>query len=723
MKRFFTICIALLPLAALAQDSISTKQLKAVTVNAQKPMIERKADRVVMNVANSALAVGNNALDILSRAPGVTVDQNGALISYRGRSGVTIMINGKLTYLAGDQLIALLRATPGSDIQSVELISNPSAKYDASATAGIINIKMKKNSQYGTNGNLSLSGSAAKYLRTEDGISLNHRNKYFNIYGNYGYDDIHRFRDLKIDRINNDGDVSTVFNEHTQSEIRERDHNYKAGADFFLDANNTIGVLVNGNQGHRTEMYTSNTNISSHPGTIDTVMQSNNPLNRHNNDIAYNLNFRFEGDSGRRELSVDLDYIRYNNKQYNDYDNNFYDADGNVNGQPVVFRNQSPSVITIHAAQVDYNRTIKNTKIEAGVKSSAVHTDNNFAFQNLVANKYENDSTRSNHFIYDENINAAYINAEHKFKSTNVMVGLRGEQTNTKGNSISLNQVTTRHYLSLFPSVFVQHHLNEQHEIGFSYSRKVQRPDYANLNPFTQNFDLYTLGKGNPYLNAEFTHNFEINYSYKDKLQVSAGYSLTDHAITEVTLPDTANKTLYVQDQNMASKRSFTLNVSAPLQVTPWWHMENNVTMFYNRFSTPELLGRPFSAGMLSVQANSYQQFKVSEHLNAELSLLYISPRIRGTYHIATTFYADMGVRYTFLKDNRASIKFAVDDLFNTRKENIQSVVPGQTYHIYQKFDTQIAHIGFSYRFGGKNVKEARDRTRSSQSEEQRAGH
>lgn len=709
----YAFLILLLSTAAHAQDTLSHKELKTVTISAQKPLIERRADRTIMNIANSTLSAGNNALDILNRAPGVVVDPNGT-ITMRGRSGVTVMLNGKLTYLSGEQLLALLRATPSSSIQSIELITNPSARYDASSTAGIINIKTKKDSNFGTNGEVSISGSKGKFLRTQDWLSLNHRTKYYNFYGSYNYSNEHRWRDLKIDRVNSNAGINTTFNQHTNEDIKERNHNYKAGADFFLDKYNTLGIMISGYQQHAPNTTNSITNISSNPGMIDSVVNAYNPVNDRHHNTAYNINFRNTADSSRHELSIDLDYIKYRNEQNAGYNNRFYNSKGIENGMPVIFNSQAPSQIQILAAQLDYTRNFKNTKLEAGAKSSFVHTDNNFVFVP--------DSSRSNHFIYDENIHAAYVTAEHTFHHTSINLGMRAEQTNTKGNSTTLQQITTQHYLNFFPSLFILQSINSSHEIGFSWSRKINRPNYNNLNPFTQNFDLYTLSKGNPYLTPEYTHNFELSYSYKKQLNVALNYSMTNHAITEVTLPDTINKTLFVWNQNIANKRSLSLNISAPLQPTKWWHMENNVTVFYNRFSTPELLGQPFSGGLTAVNVYTYQSFQLGPDTNIDLNFLCITPQVQGTYHIGSFYYGDLGFKQSFLS-KKLTLKLAVDDFLNTHKERIHSIIPGQIYQIYQKYDDRVFHLALTYRFGSRNIAGSRQRTRSSWQEEQRTGH
>lgn len=704
------------------QLNAKVKQLKEISVVAQRPLVEHKIDRTVLNIENSTLATGNNALDILARSPGVTVTQNGD-ISMRGKQGVSVMIDGKLTYLSGDELAGLLRSMQGSAIQFIELITNPSAKYDAAGTAGIINIKLKKNKNYGTNGIVTVGAGIGRYPKDNVDISLNHREKRINLYGNYNYSYNKRFRDLNIERTNRSGTEQTYFDQRNKVDIIDRNNTYKAGIDYFINKNNTLGFMVNGSNRRGSDQTASTTLIGGMPGKIDSSLLANNPAKRKLDNIIYNLTFKSVLDSMGQELDIDADYVQYNNRLDNNYNNAYLNNGGTQLGDSLVFRSTAPSTVKIWAGKIDYTWPIDpKTKLDAGLKSSFVRTDNNINFDNFYSGSWKSDPSKSNSFVYDEYINAAYVNVNHAFKNSAVQAGLRAEQTNSKGNSITTQKIVNRHYLNLFPSVFYSQKLSANHEIGFSYSRRIDRPNYADLNPFVYNFDLYTLAAGNPFLNAQYTDAFEMTYSYKKTLNFSLGYSRTNNAITEVTLPDTINKTLYVQKQNLAKQDYYYFNVNSPLNITNWWHTENNLNIFYNKFSAPSLVGSPFSSGKTSVSFNSYQSFTINPSTSIDLSFLYVSPSAHGTYSARTFCWADMGIKKMFLK-NKASLKIAVDDIFNTHRERIQSVIPGQDYRIYQKYETRVARITFSYRFGSKDIKEARQRARGSATEENRVGN
>jgi outer membrane receptor protein involved in Fe transport len=699
--------------------TVKQKQLKEVTVVSKKPLIERKIDKTVVNVENSSLAAGNSALEILARSPGVTVDQSGN-ITMRGKQGVSVMLDGKLTYLSGEQLASLLKATQGTSIQSIELITNPSAKYDASGSAGLINIRLKKNKSYGTNGTLNAGIGVGNYFKENAGINLNHRQKLFNLYGSYNFSNNEKWRNLHIDRISRNGLSTTAFSQQTNVVINDNSNTYKAGIDYFINKRNTLGFMLNGSTRNGDDRLFSNTAIGGVLGLTDSSVWAVNPAERHFRNTGYNLNFKSVLDSLGQELNIDLDYVKYNNRTANMYNNQFFNEAGQNSGKPFIFRSTAPSVIEIIAGKMDYTYLFNaKTKIEAGVKSSFVKTDNNINFENLQSGNWKNDPGRTNQFVYDENINAGYVNFSHNFKSTSIEAGLRAEQTNSKGNSITAQKLVNRNYIDFFPSFFVNQVLSAGYEIGFAYSRRVDRPNYADLNPFVSNFDLYTFAQGNPYLKPQYTNSFELSATLFSDLYATAGYSKTSDVITEVSLPDTAKKTLFVSKQNLATQESYNLNLSYPLQITKWWSVDNNVNVFYNRFSTPNLLGSPFKKGMASVNINIYQTFDLSKSTKIEASFLYISPQVQGTYHIGQFCYGDLGIKRAILK-NKGSLKLAMDDVFNSHRERIRSVIPGQDYRIFQKFETRVVRVSFSYRFGSKEIKDARRRRVSTTSEERR---
>lgn len=422
----------------------SENNLGSVTIATKKPVIERFNDRIVMNVENSLVSTGNNALEILAKMPGISVNQEGT-ISVHGKSGVNILIDGKSTFLSNEQLATLLKSLNGSEIKAITLITNPSSKYDAAGNAGIIDIRLKKNTSFGTNGNLDGGMGYGKQLKTNLGISLNHRNKNFNIFGSLSNNDNKAPESLNIKRIANDG-ISNTFFYQDNSQIRStHNHNYKAGVDYFLNDKNTIGLLATGyfNNGH--DSSNGITNIGSSFTKIDSSILADNPSSNKYSNQAYNLNYKSIIDTLGQEFSADLDYAHYRSEENTVYNNYFSTVNGYPYRLPLTFRNLTPSSVKIKAAKVDYSLSLNlKTKLDLGLKSSWVSTDNDFRFENFAAPQWQNDPGRSNRFIYEENINAAYATFKHDFKYTTIEVGLRAEQTNSKGNSISEQKIVKR---------------------------------------------------------------------------------------------------------------------------------------------------------------------------------------------------------------------------------------------------------------------------------------
>ncbi len=698
-----------------------SKALKGVEIVKQKPLIERQIDKTVLNIENSALATGNTALDILEKAPGVTVDRDGK-ISLRGKQGVTVMIDGKPTYLSAEQLANLLRSTEGSAIQTIELITNPSAKYDAAGNSGIINIKLKKNRSYGTNGSVFVGSGYGEYYKANGGLSLNHRAEKFNVFGNFDYGRNKSFNNLDISRVNNTAVDQTYFNQTSRNTRNRNNSNFKGGLDYFLNDKNTVGFAFNGYNSSGDGDADVLTLIGNQPTLTDSSVVARNLTDYKYTGITYNLNYKGTIDTAGQEISADLDFSRYNGNEFNDFDNLFLNSAGQPSKPTYLFKNGTPSLVKIWSGKVDYAYPVsKEMKLETGVKSSIVTTDNNFLFStfNHDQTQWENDATRSNQFIYDENINAAYVNLNRKFKTTSIQLGLRGEQTNSKGNSITEQKVVKRHYFNLFPSVFINQELSKNHEMGASYSRRIDRPNYDSLNPFISYVDLYSYQYGNPFLKPQYTNSFELSYSYKKTINATLGYSHTSDVITEVLLSDTVKKTIFISEQNLAQQNSYNLNISSPLKLAKWWTTNNNLTIYYNQFKTPDILGSPYESGKLAYNINTTQTFTLSASTSAELSGYYQSKQVYGTLLISDQYSIDLALSKNFM-DKKLNLKLAANDVFNLRKQSVTSALKSQNYVVSQKWESQVFRFTCTYRFGSSQIKGAQKRSGSSAEEARR---
>jgi len=698
---------------------VESNNLGSINVSGRKPLIERYSDKTVMNIENNLVATGNTALEVLAKMPGVSVNQDGN-ISVRGKSGVNVLIDGKSTFLSNEQLATRLKALNSSELKSIELITNPSAKYDAEGNAGIINIKLKKNSAFGTNGSVDLGFGYGKNPKSDAGISINHRNKNLNIFGSFANNNNKYQEDLDIKRVTNEGVSETYFHQYNTQIRSSHNNNYKFGLDYFLSEKNTIGFLTTGyfNNGHDSSNGT--TDIGTSFNKTDSSIVADNPSTNKYRNQAYNLNYKSVVDTLGQEFSVDLDYAQYRSEENTVYNNYFFDASGFRYKSPLTFRNLTPSLIKIKAAKAEYSLPINSkTKFDFGLKSSWVSTDNDFRFENLVASQWQNDLTRSNRFVYDENINAAYVNFKHEFKSTSVEVGLRTEQTNSKGNSINEQKVVKRSYFNFFPSFSINQTFSENNQLGLSYSRRIDRPDYKSLNPFIYFVDLYTFSQGNPFLNPQYTNAFQLTYNYKKELSIALGYSITNNLIMDVLLPDNASKSLYQTVQNLDKQFSYDLTIGYPTTITRFWSMDNTVTSTYNQIKSAGLGGVDYDRKKVNFTFNSSHTFTITPSTTAELSGEFASAQIYGTYAIKPFYGIDLGVKRTFV-DKRLNLKFAINDILNSRKARISSALPTLNYSLMQKQESRIFRVSLNYNFGSSAIKAIRERKTSVNDEEGR---
>lgn len=699
---------------------VETKQLNMVNILAKKPLIERKNEKVIMNIASSTIASGNTAMEILSKAPGVTADNEGNF-SLRGKAGVSVMIDGKLTYLSTVQLSNLLRATSGNSIQNIEIISNPSAKYDAAGTGGIININLKKNSSYGTSGILQIGGGYGNYYKSDVGMTLNHRSKKLNIFGNYNYTNNKDYEDLFVKRSTKAQETLTYFDQGDKQEYFKKNNYYKAGLDYYLNEHQIIGFMASGYVNRTKSIDQILTKIGAQPGSIDSAVRGDHIGKSKYQNQSYNLNYKATLDTSGKEFNADLDYSRIRNAEQTVYQSQFIDANGATYKTPLIFRNATPTQINILAAKLDYTYPFNaKLKLETGIKSSYVNTDNDFQSARLQDNSWLNDPTKSNRFTYKEYINAAYA-ALHKTYDggTTVQVGLRTEFTHSEGNSITLQNLLKRSYIDFFPNFTINHSLSKDHDIGFSYSKRIERPGYQALNPFIYYADLYTLSQGNPTLKPEYANAFELTYGYQKKTNFTIAYTKTKDVIATTLLTDTVKKTLLLYDQNLASRSTISFNINRPIVLTDWWSSNTDVTLYYSRFSSPELMGVPFENGKTTFIFNSTQTFKLHQTWNAELAANYTSAQAYGTYVAKPIYGIDLGISKSFAAE-RANLKFAINDIFNTREIKIKSAIPLQDYRLSQKQESRVFRLTFSYNFGSTVIKPARERSNSSELEQNR---
>jgi iron complex outermembrane receptor protein len=683
--------------------------LKAINITASKPLIERKIDRTVMNVENSVLAAGNSAMEILERAPGVTVDKDDN-ISLKGKQGVTVMINDKLTYLSATQLATLLRSTDGTTIATIEIITNPSAKYDAAGNSGIINIKLKKNKTSGTNGSITAGVGRGKYDRDNTSINLNHKEGPLNVFGTFSRGDRKSYREIGINRIitENAGNL-TYFNQLTQMTQSNHYNNYNVGADLETSSKHTIGFVVSGYSNSEHDINNNRTIIGKVPGVADSSLTTNSLQDQTYKNFAVNLNDRLKIDTLGQELAIDLDYSKFRNNIFAQYDTYYFLPNGSSQHDPLLLRNRTPSNIQIYTGKADYTKPLtKTSKLEAGVKFSDVKTDNDLQAEKVVGSNYVNDPGRTNRFIYTEKVAAAYANLNKEFKGGSIQVGLRAEQTQSNGNLVGSTHVD-RKYLDFFPSVFINRTLDAKNEIGLSYSRRIDRPNYDNLNPFIYYLDPYTYSQGNSFLKPQYTNNFEFNYTYNKTINVSLNYSRTTDAITELIVTQ-GNKS-FENHANLQTQDSYGFNVYSPYTITKWWSGNVNLNSFYLKFKSDGLIGGSLDDGQAAFTFRTTQNLLLGK-FKAEITGNYQSALTYGIFKIKERYNVDAGVSRSFA-NKKFNVKLSLDDIFNTRRNDLDSKALTNNFEIRQKSDTRVLRLNLTYNFGNSKIKSRQHRSGS----------
>lgn len=698
--------------------------LQAVTVTASRPIVEVKADKTVLNVEGTINAVGQDALELLKKSPGVLVDRDDNL-SLSGKNGVQVYIDGKPSPLTGKDLADYLRTLQSSSIEAIEIITNPSARYDAAGNAGIINIRLKKNKSFGTNGSINAGYGIGIYSKYNGGLSLNHRDANVNIFGTYSYNDAINESFMKLNRIQ----LDTLFDQHTTMTWKGSSHNVKAGFDYFMNSKQTIGVMMNGNFSKNNFGGFSSTDISYNPTKEFVKKLVADNTNRSTRDQTnFNVNYRYADTLGR-SLNIDADYGLFRIRTDQMQPNFYFDPSG-LPTDTRIYNMISPTDIDIYSAKADYEQNYKKGRLSAGAKVSYVKSLNDFKRYNVVQNVKDLDRDRSNDFNYTENINAAYVNYSRPVKKVTVQLGFRLEHTNAKGVSNGqkfdgadyqpYDSSFDRNYVNLFPSAAISFPKGPHNQFNITYSRRIDRPSYQDLNPFEFKLDEYTYMKGNTELTPQYTNSFGISHTYKYKLTTSLNYSHVIDVFTQ--LIDTTEKSKsFMVKKNLATQDIASINVSYPLQLG-WFSSFANLNMYYSHFKANFGEGRTIDLDVYAYNLFMQNSARLGKGWTAEVGGWYSSPSIwQGTFKTKSMWSVDAGFQKALFK-GKANLKLSVSDVFQTMRWSAVSNFAGQVLNTRGGWESRQFKVNFSYRFGNIQVKAARQRKTSLDDESQRVG-
>lgn len=697
--------------------SLNNQQLKDVVVTAKKQMIEVRPDKIVFNIENSINAIGNTGFDLLRKSPGVVIDNN-ENISLLG-TGVAIYIDGKPSPLTGAELAAFLKSLQSTDIEAIELIKNPSAKYDAAGTGGIINIKLKKNKNYGLNGTVNAGYGIGIYSKYNTGININYRTKKINVFGNYSnYWGINRnFINLYREQ------ADSIFDQKSTNQNKYEGQNVKTGFDFFVNKKNTVGFLAtvfvdNWNDANLATTPIANLNTKIPVRTL--VAKNKSKGNKLNSN--FNFNYKYSDTTGR-EWNTDLDFGIFNSTQNNLQPNQYKSPDLQTLLEEKIYNIATDRNIQLLTFKSDYEQNLKGGRLGFGIKSSLVTTTNHFDFADVMNNVTVIDNNRSNDFKLTENINAAYINYNRSIKKWQLQFGIRAEQTNTRGLLSNANNVADkdvkRNYLNWFPSFGASYKLNQNNGINVNYSKRINRPGYQSLNPFESKIDELTYQKGNPFLRPEYTSSYSLTHTYKYTLNTTIGYSRTTDFSTQIT--DTIEgRRNFIQQRNAGTQQNIYINISYPFNITKWWSVYANLGS--SRLTNNVNLGINKVSNISIASWSIYNQHTITlpQKFSFELSGFYNSPSIWGGTFLNRSFWGiDAGLQKRFFKD-KATLKLTVSDIFFSMQWRGISNFAGLYMDASGGWESRQLKLNFSYRFGSKEIKGQRNRNTGSEDIKQR---
>jgi iron complex outermembrane receptor protein len=688
--------------------------LTEAVVTADRAMVEVKADRTIFNVSGTINSVGSDAIELLRKSPGVMVDNNDN-INVLGRSGVLLYVDGKRMPLSGEELVNFLRNLPAEQIDRIEIITNPGARYEAEGNAGIIDIRMKRDENLGANGSVTGSFDQGRFARTNGSFTGNYRNKFMNTFvtgggglgqGYFTMDFLNFQNGLVMDETN----YNTNFYDY---------YNARIGTDFYIGENQIIGFLVDvghssgGGDGDN-EIFISRQET---PDQIDSILQATSESTRTNRRASYNLNYRFDNKQGR-VLNIDADYGTFINDADRFLNNTYYGPEGEEVLTRILNRFETPTNIDIYSFTADYEDRLFGGTIGVGAKYTQVVSDNTFLVNDVVNDAYVQNNFQSNEFEYNEAVYAAYLNyARQLGEKWNFSAGLRAEQTDATGNLMAflpelMEPPVEQNYLSFFPSAGLTWQAGPKSTWALNYGRRINRPDYNVLNPFNNQLSQLSYEKGNPFLRPEIVNNIELGYTLAYRYNFKLSYSYTTDQITRLIGPDENDpRAGFITWENLAEQTIVAFNVSAPVQITKWWNAYINANGNWTNNQADYGDG-----GIVDVQAWSYsfyQQhtFDIFWGMKAEVSGWFSGPGVWGGVFLYDPQGAlNVGLQKRFL-NNALNVRLSANDILYSSNWSGVSDFNGLRGEGAGFWDSRRVGINVSYNFGNQNVKSRKRNT------------
>lgn len=702
----------------LPEIQLNEKQIEGVTITKTKPYIERQEGKMILNVENSIASTGNSAFEVLEKAPGVNIDSNDN-ISLRGKGNLLVQVDGKNTPMTGADLANYLRGIPSASVEKIEFITNPSSKYDAAGTS-IINIKLKKDQRKGTNGSASVALGTGRFIKNNNNFSINHRNKKINVFANYSFAYREFFNHLMLDRnfFDNDGNFQKAYVQDNFLKLNFRNHIAKAGMDYYMNDKNILGFSV----GFISNKFDPKGDILGSNYLPSGSFTTQNRSHDHWKNASFNLNHKYTIDSLGSEITTDFDYINYSNTSLQNFDTRTYGVSGNLENVDIL-KGDINGNLNIFSLKSDLTKALKGDwKLEGGAKTSFVKADNDLQFFDASSGTPVLDVSKTNHYIYEENINAVYGNVSKKWKKFSSTFGLRVENTNVTGTQITTNQINKKNYTQIFPSAVFSYDLNDKNNVELNFSRRITRPSYNQLNPFKFYLDPTTYKAGNPDLNPQTTMNYEFTYSFSNKYFATLSYSKTSDNITDVIKPVIENgENITVQTNDNLSSASYVgLYLIAPVKVTKWWDMNNSANFYYGAY-TGNVSGTQINnKGNFTFTLNSINSFKLGNGFTAEVTGNYRAREVYAYMDVQPNWYLNIGAQKKF--KNNSTLKFAFNDISFTSNPKAQTKFNNYIENFVVERDSRVVTLSYTYNFGSGKAGQPR-KTGGAEDLKQRIGN
>lgn len=700
----------------------TARSLKEIVIqsSANKPLVKIEGRKMIYNIQKSITAQGTNVLEALKKTPGVIVNQDNS-ITLNGANGALVMINGRQTYLQAAELAQLLKTMSSSDLKSIEIIRNPSAEYDAAGTGGIINLVLQKSIAEGFNGSINNGIAYGVSLKQNTNMNLNFRKGKVNLFGSYNHNFGHFAMDYDNDRTTN----GKVYLNSNHDVDKRRSIGSTIGADYAIDTTKTIGVVMNGNFSSGGGLITPLTNIYDQltGQLLQTLKSQSEYPDQKANRYNFNLNYRYKG-SKNTTLDIDADYGIFDAATKNLSTNSFYAPNGDFQSSNNFLVANSRD-IKLYAVKADYGFPVGKGRMAAGAKFSNVNADN--VFNQYDANGSVNviDINLSNTFKYQEQITAGYLKYEAPINDEFSMdIGVRLENTHSKGDlqpregSTQSPDLVVRNYLNIFPTAGITYKTKNSGAYNLSFARRIDRPAYNDLNPFSYPVDELSYWKGNPFLRPQYANTLVLQYSYKNTT-VSTSYTRTNDLSSGITEVLEENRIIMIP-RNIGLQNNLNLTVTQQIILAKWWNvsltgigyrLENKAgTLEYGNYS------RSRFAGTINVQ----QTFNLPGHMTAEIAGIVNSKNISGlNTYIKSNSQVDLGLQKNLMKD-KATLKLAVTDLWKANRINTDTQLDKLLLHTTYVGESRQIRLNFTYRFGNNKIKTRDKRESGLQNESQR---